>query len=106
MGKTSVKTIIGAVVLWASAAVLPALAADLIIKVEPGGKVVSVTNTLPSAVTLLFVKGVENQSVSLHAQIDPHGTVKVPIHYAMPNPIEAAIANVNNQRRSLSVALQ
>lgn len=106
MGKTSAKAIIGAVVLWAITAASTALAADLIIKVEPGGKLVSVTNTLTSAVTLLFVKGADSQSISLHAQIEPQATVKIPIHYAMPNAIEAAIANVNNQRRSLSVALQ
>jgi len=106
MGKKSAKAILGAAVLWAFAAAVPALAADLVLKVEPDGKSVSVTNTLPSRVTLLFIKGANNQNVSLYSQIDPHASVKLPLHYAMPNVIESAVANVDNQRRVLSVALQ
>ena len=105
MGKTTAKAVLGVAVLYVLSA-MPALAADLILNVDTASKTVTVTNTLATKVTLLFVKGADNKNLSLYTQIDKQGTATVPLHHAMPDAIEYAVCNVDNQRRFLTVKVQ
>jgi len=105
MGKTTAKAVLGVAVLYLLSA-LPTLAADLVLKVDNVKKSVAVTNTLPTQVTMLFLKGLDNMNLPLYAKLDKGATVNVPLRFVMPAAVGPAVCEVGNQKRFLTVELK
>ena len=105
MGNSTTKTAIGVAVLYALSA-LPAMAADLILKVDNKAHTVAVTNTLPTKVTMLFLEAPGSTNLPVYAQLEKGATVNVPLRFAMPASVPFAVCDVDGQRRLLTVELK
>lgn len=105
MGKITAKAAIGTAVLCALTA-LPALAADLTLKVNSSTHSVAITNNLSSKVTMLFLKSVDDMNLPVYAQLDKGATVNVPLRFEMPATVGQAVCDVSGQRRFLTVELK
>ncbi len=104
MGKSTIKAVLGMAVLSLLSS-LPTLAADLILKVDNSKRVVAVTNTLPTKVTLLYLEGLDHNNLPLFGRIEKGATVDLPLRFVMPASVGQAVAEVDNQRRFLTVKL-
>lgn len=105
MGNSTTKTAIGVAVLYALSA-LPALAADIILKVDNEKHTVAVTNTLPTKVTMLFLEAPGITNLPVYAQLEKGATVNVPLRFVMPASVSNAICDVDGQHRLLTVELK
>jgi len=104
MGKSTIKTVLGVAVLSLLSSI-PALAADLILNVDSSKRAVAITNTLPTAVTLLYLEGLDRNNLPLHARIEKGATVNAPLRFVMPASVGQAVGEVEIQRRYLTVEL-
>ena len=80
MCKTTNKAVLGVAVLYLLSA-LPTLAADLILKVDNNKRTVAITNTLPTQVTMLYLRSLDERNLALFAHLDKGATVNVPLRF-------------------------
>ncbi len=103
MSKRIIQTMLAAAALTLA---LPALAADLVLTVNPQTNMVAVTNTLSTKVTMLYLKSLEDTNLPLFANLEQGATVNVPLHFVMPNVVATAVCDVDQQRRYLTVEVR
>ncbi len=105
MDKSTAKAVLSVAALYMLSA-LPTVAADLILKVDNLTQTVSVTNTLPTKVTMIYLEGPSGSNLPLFVRLDANATVKAPLRFAMPDRVGQAACDIAEQRRFLSVEVK
>lgn len=105
MDKTTAKAVLSMSALFMLSA-LPSMAADIILKVDNSMRTVSVTNTLPTQVTMLYLEGPGEDNLPLFVRLDAEATVKAPLRFVMPDRVGQAVCDILGQRRYLTVELK
>lgn len=98
MGKSISKAILGAAIVGALS-VSPAMAADLVLKVNAAKNSVAVTNMMPAKVTMLYLKSPDNMNLPVYAKLDQGATANVRLRFVMPAGVSQAVIEENGQRR-------
>jgi len=73
-----------------------AFAADLSIQVDKDKQQASITSSLSTSVTLLYLVGTDNRRLPLFSRLVPGETVQLPLRFIMPETVSYATCEIPN----------